>query len=210
MKQPAIVIVDYGVGNTHSVWNSIRALDYTRLKISNNDRDISDADVLILPGVGAFKACIDNLRRHNLDQILNEAVLGNHKPILGICVGMQLMADISEENGTHTGLGWIPGRVLRLNAHPSYVVPHVGWNNLNINSKAPLFATHNQSPHFYFDHSYYYQCDPKFLVATCDYGFQVPAAISYDHIFGVQFHPEKSDTNGLRLFRNFFNSIDAC
>ncbi len=211
MKKPTIVIIDYGVGNTHSVWNAIRSLDYHRLKISNQSQDLAAADALILPGVGAFEVCVQNLRTHHLDELLNEAVLVKQKPILGICVGMQLMADISEENGIHSGLGWIPGRVIKLNPPTPYAVPHVGWNDLQVTQTSPLFSSTDHAPHFYFDHSYHYQCDSKFIVATCDYALTVTAAIAHNHIYGVQFHPEKSQTNGLKLFRGFFNNaVSQC
>jgi glutamine amidotransferase len=210
MNQPTIVIVDYGVGNTHSVWNAVRSLDYHRVKISNQSQEIFAADALILPGVGAFETCKNNLREHHLDEILNEAVLAKFKPILGICVGMQLMADVSEENGLHTGLGWIPGRVVKLNLPAPYTVPHVGWNDLAVLRESPLFSRTADVPHFYFDHSYHYQCGEEYIVATCDYAQSVTAAITHNHIHGVQFHPEKSQTNGLKLFRGFFNAVAQC
>lgn len=210
MNQPSIVIVDYGVGNTQSVWNAIQALDYRRLKISNQPREIFSADVLVLPGVGAFEACMQNLRIRHLDEILNEAVLIKRIPILGICVGMQLMANLSEEHGVHAGLGWIPGHVVRLNVEAPFVVPHVGWNELQVNQTSPLFSRTDKAPHFYFDHSYHYQCDPKFVAATSEYSVPIAAAISHNNIHGVQFHPEKSQTNGLKLFRGFFNAVNQC
>lgn len=210
MNQPSIVIVDYGVGNTQSVWNAIQALDYHRLKISNQPCEIAAADVLVLPGVGAFKTCMQSLRIRNLDKILNEAVLINRKPILGICVGMQLMANFSEEHGVHAGLGWIPGRVVRLNVEAPFVVPHVGWNDLQVNQSSPLFSRTDNAPHFYFDHSYHYQCGPEYVVATSEYSAAITAAISHDNIYGVQFHPEKSQANGLKLFRGFFNAVNQC
>ena len=210
MNQPSIVIVDYGVGNTYSVLNAIRALNYRRVKISNQSNEVFAADALILPGVGAFEACISNLRQRHLDEILNEAVMAKHKPILGICVGMQLMADASEENGLHTGLGWIPGRVVKLNLPTSYVVPHVGWNDLQVIQESPLFSHTDEASHFYFDHNSHYQCDDEFVVATTDYARPLTAAIAHNHIHGVQFHPEKSQTNGLKLFRCFFNAVDQC
>jgi glutamine amidotransferase len=190
--------------------NAISFLGYRRVKISNQFHDIATADILILPGVGAFEACMDNLRANHLDDLLNELVLDKRKPILGICVGMQLMAGTSEENGVHTGLGWIPGHVVKLDLPSPYTVPHVGWNNLDLRQASPLFSCINHSPHFYFDHSYHYECAKEYVVATCDYYLPVTAAIARNHIYGVQFHPEKSDINGLRLFRTFFEAMSTC
>ncbi len=207
MKQPKIVIVDYDVGNTYSVWNAIHALGYRRLKISCEEREILGADALILPGVGAFAACVNSLRARRLDLILHEAVLVREKSILGICVGMQLMATTSKENGLHAGLDWIPGHVERLKLPSGYAVPHAGWNNIVQHRDDILFERTSESPNFYFDHSYHYQCDEKFVTAECDYGIRVTAALNRGNIYGVQFHPEKSQTNGLRLLRGFFNAI---
>lgn len=210
MKQPAIVIVDYGVGNIHSVKSAIADLGYRKIRITADEKGILDADALILPGVGAFEACIDHLKRLKLDVILSEAVLSRKKPILGICVGMQLMATHSEEKGCHRGLDWIPGRVVKLNPSGGLAVPHVGWNDISHTSKDPIFSRTPESPSFYFDHSYHFQCDTAFISAQCDYGSQVTAAIQRDHIHGVQFHPEKSQNNGLKLFRGFFNTVSQC
>ena len=210
MNQPDIVIVDYGVGNTHSVWNAVKALGYRKVKISAVESDIAGADALILPGVGAFEACAHNLRERHLDTILNEVVLVNKKPILGICVGMQLMCTVSEENGAHSGLNWIPGRVVRLQLPLAYAVPHVGWNDIQCLQSDILFSRTAEFSNFYFDHSYHYQCDIKYVTAHCDYGISVTAAISRENIHGVQFHPEKSQNNGLKLFRSFFNAVGLC
>jgi len=207
MKQPNIVIVDYGVGNTRSVSNSISALGYRKLKISGAEVDILNADALILPGVGSFEACAESLRERHLDAHLNEAVLVRKKPILGICVGMQLMATTSEEGGIHVGLDWIPGRVIKLEPPDTYAVPHVGWNDIGQSREDILFSRISGSPNFYFDHSYHYQCDSAFVTAECDYGMRVTAAINKENIHGVQFHPEKSQNNGLRLLRGFFSEV---
>lgn len=209
MKNPQIVIIDYGVGNTYSVSNAIKFLGYNRLKISDSQSEINKADVLILPGVGAFEACAKNLDKRNLVSILNEEVIIKKKPILGICVGMQLLASFSEENGEHKGLGWIQGRVKKLNLPPSFVVPHVGWNEVYINRNTPLYKNIGSS-NFYFDHSYFFDCEDKYVTGFCDYGIKVTASVQNDNIFGVQFHPEKSQNNGLKLFRGFFNSIKEC
>jgi glutamine amidotransferase len=210
MIQPKIVIVDYDVGNIHSVWNAVAGLGYRKLQISAAEKDIHAADALILPGVGAFDACARNLRERHLDTILNEAVLVRKKPILGICVGMQLMATTSDENGVHKGLDWIPGQVIKLDLPAEYSVPHVGWNDVRLIRQSVLFSRTTEAPNFYFDHSYHYRCDPSFVTACCDYGFQVTAAIERENIHGVQFHPEKSQTNGLKLFRGFFNAVARC
>lgn len=202
-----IVIVDYGVGNTNSVSNAIKYLGYNKLTISDNQDVISNADVLILPGVGAFEEAVNNLRARKLDLILNEEVLNKKKPILGICVGMQLMSTLSEENGIHKGLNWIEGKVKKLQLPKEFAVPHVGWNDVTVNNIKPLFNRNVDNSNFYFDHSYFYHCDEAYVSAYCDYHIKVTAAIQKDNIFGVQFHPEKSQTNGLKLFRDFFNSI---
>jgi len=202
-----IVIVDYGIGNTHSVSNAIRYLGYKKLKISDQEKTIDEADILILPGVGAFEEAMNNLRSRNLHQILNEQILVKKKPILGICLGMQMLATHSEENGIYEGLNWIDGRVKKLELPKNYAIPHVGWNNVTVNKVGPLFNRNTQNSNFYFDHSYYFDCDEKYVTGFCDYGIKVTAAVQSKNIFGVQFHPEKSQTNGLKLFRGFFNSV---
>ena len=201
-----VVIVDYGVGNTHSVANAIKVLGY-QVEISKEVDKIRNAHALILPGVGAFEKAINNLREHNLDEILSEEVLIKAKPILGICVGMQMMATISEENGLHKGLNWIPGKVVKLAPENNLPVPHVGWNNLEIRERK-LYNRLSDSPHFYFDHSFHFQPDnASHISATCNYAGEVIAAIQFNNISGVQFHPEKSQIAGLKVFRSFLNSV---
>jgi len=189
MKQPAIVMIDYGVGNTYSIANAIEALGYRKLRISAEHGDIRDADALILPGVGAFAACAANLRDRNLEGILNENVLEKRKPILGICVGMQLMASHSEEQGIHAGLDWIPGRVVKLDHAGGLRVPHVGWSDVSARDSHGLFSNMPERPNFYFDHSYHLVCDDSVVAAYCDYGTRVVSVINHENIFGVQFHP---------------------
>lgn len=207
MNNPSIVIIDYGVGNTHSVLNAIKFLGYKNITISDNEMIIKKADALILPGVGAFEECINNLIDRNLDKILNESVIINKKPILGICVGMQLLATNSEENGLHNGLDWIKGSVQKINAPKPLSVPHVGWNDVKSMNQNILFNRNVGNANFYFDHSYHFVCDENYVAGYCDYGTRITAAVQRENIFGVQFHPEKSQTNGLKLFRSFFNSI---
>jgi glutamine amidotransferase len=201
-----IVIAGYGVGNTHSIFNTVSFLGYRNLKISGNEKDLKNADVLILPGVGAFDEAIKNIRQGNLDQVLNEVVLTDKKPILGICAGMQLFSEGSEENGWHEGLKWIKGKVKKLALPPQFSVPHAGWNNIVLKQENILFK---DNTHFYFDHSYNFEAEETVTTAYCEYGIKVTAAIQQGNIFGVQFHPEKSQTNGLKLFRNFFNTISC-
>ncbi|TCJ14182.1 imidazole glycerol phosphate synthase subunit HisH [Flaviaesturariibacter flavus] len=207
MSKLRIVLIDYGVGNTRSVVNAISQLDY-RVSISDKVADIKSADALVLPGVGAFETVMSNLRSRGLQEVLNEEVLVNQKPILGICAGMQMLATSSEENGHHEGLDWIKGRVVKLDLPAQYSVPHVGWNNISVLKKDILFTRLENDSHFYFDHSYHFVPDnPAHIAATCDYGVNVTAAVQDRHIFGVQFHPEKSQVNGLKLFRSIFSGL---
>ena len=202
-----IVIIDYGVGNVHSVSNAISYLGYTKLKISSDEKVIREADVLILPGVGAFDEAVKNLRSRHLEKILNEQVLIKKKPILGICVGMQMLASHSEENGLHAGLNWIEGRVKKMQLPSSFALPHVGWNNVSVLKSDALFEGLENASNFYFDHNYNFECDEKYLAAVSEYGCRITAAVCKENIYGVQFHPEKSQTKGLKLFRSFLNSI---
>ena len=208
MKKTKIAIIDYSVGNTQSVFNAINTLGYEVI-ITNQKKFIDNADIIVLPGVGAFKSCIDNIKQFGLDEILNEQVLKRGKPILGICVGMQLMATRSFENGEHYGFDWIPGDVVKFENSKDCKVPHVGWNNINLKQDKPqIFDRLVGSPHFYFDHSYHFSCSyDHHIVAKVNYGIEVTAAIAKDNIYGVQFHPEKSQVNGLKLFRGIINLI---
>lgn len=207
MNNPTIVIINYGVGNTHSVLNAIKFLGYKKIIISDSEIIIKKADALILPGVGAFEECISNLKLRKLDIKLNESVIVNKKPILGICVGMQLLATTSEENGLHNGLDWIKGSVKKINVPKPLAVPHVGWNDVISKNENILFNRNVENANFYFDHSYHFDCEEQYVAGYCDYGTRITAAVQRENIYGVQFHPEKSQTNGLKLFRSFFNSI---
>lgn len=210
MKQPKIVIADYGVGNIDSIQNAVSVLGYRKLTLSCAEDTLRTADAIILPGVGAFAECAHNVKQRHLDEILHEAVIHHRTPILGICVGMQLMANFSEEGGRHDGLGWIPGAVRRLKPPSGFAVPHVGWNDIRPVRRDVLFDRLCEQPNFYFDHSYHYCCDTDHVLAVCDYGPEIVAAVQKDNIFGVQFHPEKSQTNGLKLFRSFFEAARQC
>ncbi|HEY7371489.1 MAG TPA: imidazole glycerol phosphate synthase subunit HisH [Polyangia bacterium] len=201
-----VVVVDYGVGNTHSVANAVAFLGYAP-SVTADPAALDRADVLVLPGVGAFEPAMQTLRARGLVDLLAELVIARRKPILGICLGMQLMAEDSEENGHHVGLGWIPGHVRRLRVPSEYSVPHVGWNDVQLLRRDPLFSRTGDTPNFYFDHSYHFACEPAFQAAVCDYAGPVTAAVQRDNVFGVQFHPEKSQASGLKLLRGFFVSV---
>ncbi|KJJ83706.1 imidazole glycerol phosphate synthase, glutamine amidotransferase subunit [Candidatus Omnitrophus magneticus] len=196
-----ILIIDYGLGNHQSVASALDFLGYSYI-VSNKKNDFESSDFLILPGVGAFYAGMENLKKLDIIELMENEVIKKKKPILGICLGMQLFAIDSTEDGIHQGLGWIKGHVLKIKGGNSHKIPHVGWNNLKIYKKEPLFNKELNSANFYFDHSYHILCDKNILSASVDYGEEITAAIQYENIFGVQFHPEKSQNNGLKLFRS--------
>lgn len=203
-----ILILDYGVGNIRSVANALAFLGYPHT-VSSDRADLDRARVIIFPGVGSFGEAMGNLEKLDLRGPLEESVIGRRKPILGICLGMQLFAESSDEEGRHVGLGWIPGKVERLDVPSPLSVPHVGWNEVEVRAGHPLFSRTGPSPHFYFDHGFHYRCADEHILATCTYGGPITAAVVRDNIFGVQFHPEKSQNNGLRLFRGFIAHVLA-
>ena len=205
-----ILVVDYGVGNLQSVSNALRFLGY-RHAVSDRADALDAADAYILPGVGAFAQGMGNLRALGLLEPLTRNVLERGKPALGICLGMQLLAEESEEGAedgarAHQGLGWISGRVRRIAAGPGVAATHVGWNTLAVLRQAPLFAG-LESPCVYFDHGYALDCDASVVSAVCSHGEAVVAAVQRDNIFGVQFHPEKSQADGLKILRRLFASL---
>lgn len=202
-----IVIIDYGVGNHQSVANALNILGYHFI-VSNKREDIARARAYILPGIGAFEEAVTNFRKLNIIDLLTEQVQVKKKPLLGICLGMQLLADYSEENGRWQGLGWIEGGVIAIKPQNGYRVPHVGWNDITVVKNDPLFTRIEKNRNFYFDHSYHFTCKPEYVSATCFYSLDLVAAVQKDNIFGVQFHPEKSQSNGLKLFRSFFNYVE--
>ena len=206
-----ITIVDYNMGNIRSIAKAFNSFDVAVL-ISNRREDIKNADRLILPGVGAFSDGMKNLRELGLVDILNQEVLENKKPILGICLGMQLLARNSEEFGFHQGLGWLDASVKKFEFKDNnFKVPHVGWNNLKVyDKKCSLLAGIKSGTDFYFVHSYHLVCRSENIVmAVCRYGKDFTAVIQKDNIFGTQFHPEKSQKFGLEILKNFI-SLKKC
>ena len=197
-------VIDYGMGNLCSVVSALEMVG-ANVEICHHPRTLKEVDRIILPGVGAFKDCIDTIIKLGFRDALNTEIMEVGKPIYGICLGMQIMSRGSSEFGNHKGLDWIDGDVIPLNPiSKSLRVPHVGWNNISYNSNSSLFLDLPKSPDFYFVHSFYLQCDDKYNVeATCDYGQKVTAAIKKDNIFATQFHPEKSQDYGLIMLKNF-------
>lgn len=200
-----IAIVDYAMGNVGSIQRMLKKVGAESVLTSDPD-ELRAADRLILPGVGAFDAGMNRLRESGLTELLNELVLEQRRPILGICLGMQLLLDSSEE-GTADGLGWVSGQVRRFDwSHemPSLRVPHMGWNLVRPAPSSPLFAELDEQSRFYFVHSYFAAPeDTTSLAASAHYGFDFCCAVQRDNIYGVQFHPEKSHRYGLKLLQNF-------
>lgn len=198
-----ITIIDYGMGNLFSVENAIKTLG-AEVIVSSKAEDIKMADKIILPGVGAFPDGMKNLKDLGIDKILTEEVLNKKKPLLGICLGMQLLASVGEEHGITTGLGFIEGAVRKFKIEDKkFRIPHIGWNDVVL-SRENILLKNVKTPIFYFDHSYHFvPKDNSVIIATCDYGEIFSAAIQKENIFGVQFHPEKSQREGLNLLNSF-------
>jgi len=200
-----VVIIDYKSGNTRSVYNAINNLK-VNVKISSNINDIKKSSAIILPGVGSYNQCMELLKKNGLLDVLYEEVIVNKKLFLGICVGMQILSDFGLENKKTKGLGWIAGEVKKIDVGQNYVLPHMGWNNLIIKKNSLLLKNLINDPTFYFVHSFAINPKDKSLItSTCDYGEQIISSIEKDNIFAVQFHPEKSQYNGLTLLKNFLD-----
>lgn len=200
-----IAIVDYGLGNIRAFTNVYKRLDIP-FRIATRPQDLKDAGKIILPGVGSFDEAMNLLQKSGMRETLDECVQEKKIPILGICVGMQILARSSEE-GASAGLGWINARVRKFDvsalAHKPGL-PHMGWNDVMVPREHPLMKGLPAEPRFYFLHSYYFECgDPGMVVGEARYGSPFACAVSSDNIYGVQFHPEKSHSNGVLLLRNF-------
>lgn len=206
MSGKKIVILDYDMGNTLSISNALKKLGYESI-ISSDKDEIDTADGIILPGVGAFKEAMNSLKQKDLIDVLNINIIQKKKPILGICLGMQLMAKSSQEMGHTEGLGWIEAEVKAINI-PDIRVPHVGWNSIEIIKEKPLFNDLKSDIHFYFDHSFHFICDKQYVSSYTLYKELIVASVQKENIFATQFHPEKSQTMGLKLLRNFLNYIE--
>ncbi len=203
-----VTIVDYNSGNISSVINSFKevAKDKVTIKVTADLKNIKSSDKVVLPGQGSFKSCIDALNNINgLVDTLNEFAIDNKKPLLGICVGLQMFADVGYEETETKGLGWISGKVSKINnENGKYKLPHIGWNQINIVKDSKIYKDIENNSHMYFVHSYEFIPEDKNVIsATTDYSSKIVCSIEKENIFGTQFHPEKSDKMGLRIVENF-------
>lgn len=205
-----IALIDYGMGNLRSVVNAVESLGGEVTVVAAPER-LADARAVILPGVGAFRDGMRQLRESGMVDALEREVRERGKPFLGLCLGMQFLADVSEENGVHDGLGWIPGVVKRLQpADRRHKVPHMGWNSVRVHRRDALLADLGDAPTFYFVHSYHFvPADPAAVTSTCWHGEEMVASVQHDNVFGVQFHPEKSQRDGMALLANFLRRVTA-
>ena len=205
-----LTIVDYNSGNISSVINSFRevAQNKVNIEVTSDLNKIKSSDKVILPGQGSFKSCVDALNSINgLVDSLNEFAISNKKPLLGICVGLQMFADTGYEEIETKGLGWISGKVSKINNQDGkFKLPHIGWNQIDIINESKFFKGVENNSHMYFVHSYeFIPVDKNVVSATIDYSSNIVCAVEKENIFGTQFHPEKSDKIGLKIIDNFIN-----
>ena len=203
-----VTIVDYNSGNISSVINSFKegAKNKVNIEVTSDINKIKSSDKVVLPGQGSFKSCVDALNNvSGLVEALNEFAINNKKPLLGICVGLQMFADVGYEETETKGLGWIPGKVSRINnQNGKYKLPHIGWNQFNIIKNSKIFKDIDNNSHMYFVHSYEFIPEDKNIIsATTDYSSNIVCSVEKENIFGTQFHPEKSDKIGLKIIDNF-------
>ena len=205
-----VTIVDYKSGNISSVINSFKEVAHNKVKIevTSDVSKIKSTDKVVLPGQGSFKSCVDALQSINgLVDCLNDFAMNKKKPLLGICVGLQMFADVGYEESETKGLGWVPGKVTKIdNQKGKYKLPHIGWNQINIVKDSKIFKDVENNSHMYFVHSYEFIPEDKDVIsATTDYSSKVVCSVEKDNILGTQFHPEKSDKAGLKIINNFIN-----
>ena len=203
-----VTIVDYQSGNISSVINSFTevAKGKVNLEITSDIKKIKSSDKIVLPGQGSFKSCVDSLNNiSGLVDILKESALIKKTPLLGICVGLQMFADVGYEEAETKGLGWISGKVTKIdNQSGKFKLPHIGWNEIDITKKSKIFKDIKNKSHMYFVHSYEFIPEDKSVIsATTDYSSKIVCSVERDNLYGTQFHPEKSDKNGLKMIDNF-------
>jgi glutamine amidotransferase len=205
-----VTIVDYNSGNISSVINSFKEVSQNKvnIEVTSDLNKIKSSDKIVLPGQGSFKSCVDALNNiKDLVNTLNEFVINQKKPLLGICVGLQMFADIGYEETETKGLGWMPGKVSKIdNQDGKYKLPHIGWNQINIVKESKIFKNIDNNSHMYFVHSYeFIPSDKNVISATTDYSTNIVCSVEKENLFGTQFHPEKSDKTGLQIIQNFIN-----
>ena len=205
-----VTIVDYNSGNISSVINSFKevAKDKVNIEVTADLNKIKSSDKVVLPGQGSFKSCVDALNKINgLTEALNEFAIINKKPLLGICVGLQMFAEVGYEETETKGLGWISGKVSKIdNQNGKFKLPHIGWNQISIIKQSKIFKNIENNAHMYFVHSYEFLPNDKNVIsATTDYSSNIVCSVEKENIFGTQFHPEKSDKIGLKIINNFIN-----
>ena len=205
-----VTIVDYKSGNISSVINSFKevAKDKVVIEVTSDLNKIKSSDKVVLPGQGSFKSCVDALNKiKGLTDTLNECAINYKKPLLGICVGLQLFADVGDEETETKGLGWISGKVSKIdNQNGKFKLPHIGWNQINIVKNSKIFKDIENNSHMYFVHSYEFLPNHKKVISsTTDYSSNIVCSVEKENIFGTQFHPEKSDRIGLKIIDNFIN-----
>ena len=205
-----VIIVDYNSGNISSVINSFKevAQEKVNIGVTSDLKKIKSGDKVVLPGQGSFKSCVDALNKiDGLVDTLNEFAMTNKKPLLGICVGLQMFADVGYEETETNGLGWISGKVSKIdNQNGKFKLPHIGWNQINIVKDSKIFKDIKKNSHMYFVHSYEFIPENKDVIsATTDYSSNIVCSVEKENIFGTQFHPEKSDKIGLKIIDNFIN-----
>lgn len=207
MLNDDIVIVDYNMGNLRSVQKAFEKLGVDAV-ISNEHSVIFNASKIVLPGVGAFKDGMKNLESLGLKEVLNKAVIENKTPFLGVCLGMQLISTKGYEHGEAKGLGWVEAEVVKFQVpdqSEQIKVPHVGWNNVSYLNHNPMFEGIPNASDFYFVHSYHFMTNEDVVTSTTDYGLNFVSSVNKDNIYAFQFHPEKSQSVGLRLLKNFID-----
>ena len=203
-----VAIIDYGSGNLHSAAKAFERATTVPVRVTSDPAVVAAADRIVLPGVGAFADCKRGFEAlDGMSEALEEAVCNKGRPLLGICVGMQLLADLGLENGRHRGFGWIPGEVRHIElSDPALKLPHMGWNDLTVRVSHAVLAGLETGTHFYFVHSYHLvAAEPADTLAVTDHGGAITAMVGRDNMVGTQFHPEKSQAAGLRLIANFLS-----